>query len=114
MNPLVTAYGALVLGIVSEVIGSSLLPRTQQFTKLGPTAAAIASFIVALFFLSHALKLIPLGVTYAIWCGVGMVLTAMVSVHVYRSPLDLPAILGIILIICGVVVINIFSKTVAH
>ncbi|RWE34643.1 MAG: multidrug efflux SMR transporter [Mesorhizobium sp.] len=114
MSPLVIAYGALLLGIVSEVIGSSLLPETQQFTKLGPTAAAIASFVVALFFLSHALKLIPLGVTYAIWCGVGMMLTAMVSIHVYKSPLDLPAMLGIILIICGVVVINVFSKTVGH
>ncbi|CDX47011.1 multidrug resistance protein; DLP12 prophage [Mesorhizobium sp. ORS 3359] len=114
MSPLVIAYGALLLGIVSEVIGSSLLPETQQFTKLGPAAAAIASFIVALFFLSHALKLIPLGLACAIWCGVGMVLTTLVSIQVYRSPLDLPAILGIILIICGVVVINVFSKTVAH
>ncbi|WP_027163129.1 SMR family transporter [Mesorhizobium sp. WSM1293] len=114
MNPLVIAYSALVLGIVSEVIGSSLLPETRQFTKLGPTAAAIASFVVALFFLSHALKLIPLGVTYAIWCGVGIVLTTIVSVQVYRTPLDLPAVLGIILIICGVAVINVFSKTVGH
>ncbi|MER9794151.1 SMR family transporter [Mesorhizobium sp. M0213] len=114
MNPLLAAYGALALGIVSEVIGTSLLPRTEQFTKLGPTAAAITSFIVALFFLSHALKLIPLGVTYAIWCGVGMVLTATVSVLVYRSSFDLPAVLGIILIICGVVMINVFSKSVAH
>ncbi|ANT54195.1 DMT family transporter [Mesorhizobium amorphae] len=114
MSPLITAYGALVLGIVSEVIGSSLLPKTQQFTKLGPTAAAIASFIIALFFLSHALRLIPLGLTYAIWCGIGMVLTATVSVFLYRSPFDLPAILGILLIICGVVVINVCSKSIGH
>ncbi|MDX8457049.1 SMR family transporter [Mesorhizobium sp. VK9D] len=114
MNPLLAAYGALALGIVSEVIGSSLLPRTEQFTKLGPTAAAITSFIIALFFLSHALKLIPLGVTYAVWCGVGMVLTAAVSMLVYRSPLDLAAVLGIVLIICGVVVMNVFSKNVPH
>ncbi|WP_353039154.1 multidrug efflux SMR transporter [Mesorhizobium sp. M1300] len=109
-----TAYGALVLGIVSEVIGSSLLPKTQQFTKLGPTAAAIASFIIALFFLSHALKLIPLGLTYAIWCGIGMVLTAAVSVFLYRSPFDLPAIIGMLFIICGVVVINVFSNSIGH
>lgn len=114
MSPLVIAYGALALGIVSEVIGSSLLPRTEQFTKLGPTAAAIASFIVALFFLSHALKVVPLGVTYAIWCGVGMVLTAVVSVVFYRSPLDPAAVLGILFIICGVVVINVFSTSVPH
>ncbi|RWL75884.1 MAG: QacE family quaternary ammonium compound efflux SMR transporter [Mesorhizobium sp.] len=114
MNPLITAYGALVLGIISEVIGSSLLPKTQQFTKLGPTAAAIASFIIALFLLSHALKLLPLGLTYAIWCGIGMALTATVSVFLYRSPVDVLGILGILLIISGVVVITAFSKSIGH
>ncbi|WP_246592216.1 DMT family transporter [Aminobacter anthyllidis] len=81
--------------------------------RLRPTALVIASFIVALFFLSHALRVIPLGVTYAIWCGVGIVLTTIVSIVVYRSPLDLPAALGIFLIICGVVVMNIFSKSIS-
>lgn len=114
MNPLFAAYATLGLAIFAEVAGSSLLPRTAGFTKIGPTLAAIAFFILALFLLSHTVKTIPLGITYAIWCGIGIILTAAVSVFVYRLPLDLPALIGIGLIIAGVVVMNVFSKSVAH
>lgn len=114
MNQLLVAYAALGLAIVSEVAGSSLLPKTEGLTKIWPTLAAIAFFTLALFLLSQTVKTIPLSIAYAIWCGVGIVLTAAVSVLVYRLPLDMPAIVGICLIISGVVVMNMFSKSIAH
>lgn len=114
MNPIIAAYATLGLAIVSEVAGSSLLPRTEGFTRIGPSFAAIMFFILALFLLSHVVKVIPLGITYAIWCGVGIILTALVSLFVYRLPLDWPAVIGIGLIMAGVVVMNVFSKSVVH
>jgi small multidrug resistance pump len=113
MNPLI-AYGALAIAIVAEVSGSSLLQKTEQFTKLWPTLAMALCFVVSLFFLSQALKVIPLGVAYAIWGGLGIVLTATVSVVVFRMSLDFWAIVGIAMIVGGVLVMNLLSHSTAH
>ncbi len=107
-------YLFLGLAILFEVIGSSFIKASDGFTKLLPTLTVAVAYLVCFYFLSLALKVIPLGVTYAIWAGVGIVLTAMVSVFIFRQAIDLPAIAGITLIIAGVLVINIFSKTVVH
>ncbi|MET2825661.1 DMT family transporter [Mesorhizobium shangrilense] len=114
MSPTLIAYGALALAIICEVTGSSLLQKSEQFSRLIPTLAMALCFVAALFFLSQALKLIPLGVAYAIWAGLGIVLTSLVSVFVFRFTLDAAALAGIALIVSGVVVMNVFSNSVAH
>ena len=86
---------------------------SDGFTKWLPSAIVVASYIICFYFLSLALRTIPLGVAYAIWAGLGIVLTAAVSVLIFKQKLDLPAIIGITLIVFGVVIMNFFSKT-AH
>lgn len=114
MSPLVAAYGSLFLAILLEVTGSSMLQKSEQFSRLGPTVAMAVCFLAALFFLSQALKVIPLGIAYAIWAGVGVVLTALIGVVIFRFTLDTPALIGLGLIVSGVVVINTFSSSAAH
>ena len=107
-------YIHLALAIILEVLGSSFLKQSDGFSKLFPTTITIISYIACFFFLSQALKSIPLGTAYAIWAGLGIVLTTAVSVIIFKQKLDLPAIIGIILIVSGVVVMNFFSKTATH
>lgn len=104
-------YLFLGLAIIFEVIGSSFIKASDGFTKLWPSSVVVVAYITCFYFLSLALKTIPLGVAYAIWAGLGIVLTAAVSVFIFKQKLDLPAIIGIILIVSGVVVMNFFSKT---
>lgn len=114
MNSLVPAYAALAAAIVCEVTGSSLLQKSEQFSRLGPTVGLVICFAASLFFLSIALKTIPLGVAYAIWAGLGMVLTAIISVVVFRFTLDAAAVVGIVLIVAGVLVMNLLSNSTSH
>lgn|SRR5690606_14395786 len=107
-------YLFLSLAIILEVIGSSFMKASNGFSKIIPTSITIVAYIACFFFLSQALKHIPLGIAYAIWGGLGIVLTAIISVVIFKQPLDLPAIIGIILIVSGVFVMNFFSKTAAH
>ena len=107
-------YLYLTLAIVLEVLATSLLGKSEGFTKWLFAVGSLLSYGVCFYFLSLALKNIPLGVAYAIWSGVGIVLTAIVSVLVFKSKIDLPFVLGSLLIIAGVVVINLFSKTSGH
>ncbi|MET4141132.1 multidrug efflux SMR transporter [Pedobacter sp. UYP1] len=107
-------YLFLGLAITLEVIGSSFLKASDGFSKLLPSIITFIALVGCFFFFSQALKSIPLGIAYAIWAGLGIVLTAAVSVVIFKQTLDLPAILGILLIITGVIVMNVFSKTNAH
>lgn len=107
-------YVFLALAIISEVIGSSFLNASNQFTKLVPASITVVAYLACFYFLSLALKSIPLGVAYAIWGGLGIVLTAIISVIIFKQKMDLPAVLGIVLIVAGVVVLNFFSKTSGH
>ncbi|MBK8657518.1 MAG: multidrug efflux SMR transporter [Bacteroidetes bacterium] len=107
-------YLFLSLAIVLEVVGSSFMKASDGFSKLLPTAITIVAYIACFFFMSQALKSIPLGIAYAIWGGLGIVLTAIISVVVFKQSLDIPAIIGIILIVTGVIVMNFFSKSAAH
>lgn len=113
MNPLVT-YGALFAAIVFEVIGTSFLQQTQQWTRLIPTLCMGASYAVAFYLLSITLLTMPVGVAYAIWSGLGIVLISLVGLVVFKQSLDLPAIIGLGLIIAGVVIVNLFSESVRH
>ncbi len=107
-------YLFLALAIILEVIGSSFMKASNGFSKVIPTSITVVAYIACFFFLSQALKHIPLGIAYAIWGGLGIVLTAIISVVIFKQSLDLPAIIGIILIVSGVFVMNFFSKTAAH
>lgn len=114
MNALLSAYILLGFAIICEVIGSTFLVKSDGFSKLIPSLLVILFFSVAFFLLSHVIKTIPMGIAYAIWSAVGMVLTAAVGYFVFKQNLDLPAILGIAMIIAGVVVIHLFSNATTH
>jgi small multidrug resistance pump len=107
-------YAFLFVAIVAEVIATSFLKGSDGFTRLWPSVASVAGYAVAFFFLSLTLRTIPTGIAYAIWSGVGIVLISLVSWLWFGQKLDGPAILGLGLIIAGVVVVNVFSKSVAH
>lgn len=114
MNPLYMAYAMLALAIITEVTGSTFLVKSEGFTKLWPSLAVVVLFSIAFYLLSQVIKVIPLGIAYAIWAGVGIVLTALIGFFVFRQSLDVAAMVGIGLIVSGVVVINLFSNATGH
>ena len=107
-------YLYLAIAIVGEVIGTSTLKATEDFTRLWPSIITIAGYGTAFYFMALSLKGIPVGIAYAIWAGLGIVLVAIVAAVVYRQVPDLAALTGMVLIISGVVVIQMFSKTTVH
>ena len=109
-----TTYLYLAVAIAAEVIATSALRAAEGFTVLWPSLIAVIGYVVAFYFLSLTLKTMPVGVAYAIWSGVGIVVVSIVALVLYKQVLDLPAILGMGLILAGVVVINLFSKTTGH
>ena len=114
MNPILISYGALAVAIICEVTGSTFLQKSEQFTRLVPTATMALFYVASFYFLSIALKAMPLGIAYAVWGGLGIVLTAIVSVVVFRHPLDAWAYVGSALIVSGVMVMNLLSKASGH
>jgi small multidrug resistance pump len=108
------AFIYLALAIVAEVVATSALKATDGFTRPGPSLIVVAGYVVAFYMLSLVLRTIPVGIAYAIWAGLGIVLVALVGVLVYGQRPDLPAVLGIALIVTGVVVIQLFSRISAH
>lgn len=108
------AYAVLTIAIVFEVIGTSFLMASQQFTRLWPTAGMAAAYLVSFYFLSQALNHLPLGIAYALWSGLGIVLTLGIGIFVFRQVPDLPAVVGVALILAGVLVINGFSQAAGH
>ena len=108
--------GYLYLGIAvaAEVIATSALKASDGFTRPLPTVIVALGYGVAFYFLSLVLKTVPVGVAYAIWSGAGIVLIGLIGWLVLKQPLDVPAMLGMGLIVLGVVVIQLFSKTAGH
>lgn len=107
-------YLFLSLAIVAEVIATSALKLSDGFSRLMPSIITVIFYGVSFYCLSLTMRTLPTGIIYAIWSGVGIVLIVTVSWLFYGQKLDLPAILGMLLIILGVIVINLFSKSVAH
>ncbi|POP51191.1 DMT family transporter [Zhongshania marina] len=108
------AYIYLAIAIISEVIATSALKSSDGFSKLMPSIAVVLGYGIAFYCLSIVLRTMPVGITYAIWSGLGVVLIAIVGLLYYGQRLDLPALLGMCLIVAGVVVINVFSNSVTH
>jgi len=114
VNPVFLSYLLLAIAIISEVIGTTFLVKSKGFTKLGPTFAMVLFYILSFYLLSQVTKVIPIGIAYAIWGGVGIVLTAFIGIFFFKQFLDSAAIIGISMIIGGVLVINLFSSSVGH
>ncbi|UXI04358.1 DMT family transporter [Photobacterium sp. TY1-4] len=110
LPPLVTLSFAIVL----EVLATSWLPRTNQFTAVVPTAGVLVGYGLAFYLLSLTVQNMPLGVAYAIWCGAGIVLVALIAWLLHGQKLDGYAIVGIALILLGTVIINVFSTAIDH
>ncbi|WP_419781451.1 DMT family transporter [Maridesulfovibrio sp.] len=109
-----TAYVNLIIAIVFEVVATSALKASEGFTKLIPSLIVIVGYVATFYFFSLVLKTMPVGVAYAIWCGLGIVLVTLMGIFLYGQTPDLPAVLGMGLILSGVCVINYFSKTIVH
>ncbi|MFO3904702.1 EmrE family multidrug efflux SMR transporter [Enterobacter hormaechei] len=106
----------LLLGgaIVAEVIGTTLMKYAEGFTRLWPSVGTIFCYCTAFYLLAQTLSTIPTGIAYAIWSGAGIVLISLLGWLVSGQKLDFPALAGMFLIIAGVLVINIFSKSSPH
>ncbi len=106
------AYLYLALAIVAEVIATSALKASAGFTRLGPTLLVASGYALAFYCLTQVLRYLPLGVTYAVWSGLGIVLITLVGVVAFQQIPDWPAIIGMALIVSGVTVMHLFSDTV--
>lgn len=112
MNPISWLY--LGVAIVAEVIGTSALKASDGFTRLWPSLMVVVGYACAFWLLALTLRSIPVGVAYAIWSGLGIVLIALVGVVLFEQKLDIPAMLGMGLIVSGVIVMSVFSKSTGH
>lgn len=104
----------LLLVIVSEVVATSALKSSESFSRLWPSVLTVVGYGVAFYLLSLTLREMPVGIAYAIWSGVGIVLVSLAAVVLFGQKLDLPALIGMGLIVAGVIVINVCSKSVVH
>ena len=104
----------LLLAIVSEVVATSALKSSESFSRLWPSVLTVVGYGVAFYLLSLTLREMPVGIAYAVWSGVGIVLVSLAAVVLFGQKLDLPALIGMGLIVAGVIVINVCSKSVVH
>ena len=107
-------YTSLALAIVAEVVATSALQASAGFTRLGPSVLVVLGYGVAFYCLSLTLRTVPVGVAYALWSGLGIVLITAMGWVLYQQRVDAAALVGMALIMAGVAVIQLFSKTTAH
>ncbi len=105
---------AIAIAIVAEVTATTALKASNEFTRLWPSLIVVAGYGVAFYFMTISMRVLPVGIMYAIWSGLGIVLISIIGWLVYKQTLDVPAMIGMGLIILGVIVINVFSKSVGH
>lgn len=108
------AYLTLILAVIAETIGTSALQASQQFSRLVPSVLVLLGYGTALYLLSFTLRTMPVGVVYALWSGLGILFIALIGFLAFGQKLDLPAVAGMALILAGILVINLFSKTATH
>jgi small multidrug resistance pump len=111
---LTVVYSVLVIAIIFEVLGTSAMQAAQHFSRLLPTLLMIVCYGIAFYFLSWSLRYVPVGIAYAIWSGLGIVLISLVGYFAFGQKLDLAAVIGLGLIVAGVFVLNFFSKSTFH
>lgn len=107
-------YLTLLLAVAFETIGTTALQASQQFTRLWPSILVVVAYGISFYLLSVTLRFMPVGVVYALWSGLGIVFIALIGWLVFRQALDLPALIGIALIVGGIAVIQLFSNTTPH
>ncbi|WKZ91577.1 multidrug efflux SMR transporter [Chimaeribacter arupi] len=107
-------WGILIAAILAEVVATSALKASDGFSRLGPTLLMAAGYGIAFYLLSLTLRTMPVGVVYAIWSGLGVVLITLVGWVLFGQKLDTPALLGMALIVAGVIIMNLFSHSVSH
>ena len=110
----IQTYATLLIAITLEVIGTNFLQRSEQFTRIVPTLLMGLCYAASFYFLSLVLRSMPLGIAYAIWSGLGIVLVSVIGLVVFGQKLDFAATLGLGLIVAGVVIVNLFSSSVSH
>ncbi|MBT0780625.1 MULTISPECIES: DMT family transporter [Paracoccus] len=110
----VLTYATLFTAITLEVVGTTFLQRSEQFTRLVPTLLMGLCYAGSFYFLSLALRAMPLGIAYAIWSGLGIVLVSLIGLVVFGQRLDFAAVVGLSMIVAGVVIVNLFSGSVTH
>ncbi|MBK5934253.1 small multidrug resistance pump [Rhodovulum imhoffii] len=107
-------YVFLLLAVMTETAATSALQASQQFTRLIPSAIVVLGYALSFYLLSLTLKYMPLGIVYAMWSGLGVVFIALIGWLAFNQRIDIPAIVGMGLIVAGIVVINLFSETAMH
>ena len=107
-------YIFLIFAIIAETIGTTALQASQQFTRLWPSVIVVVAYGVSFYLLALTLRVMPVGVVYAMWSGLGIVMIAVIGYLVFGQRLDLPAVIGIGMILCGILVIHLFSQTSPH
>ena len=107
-------YLYLAIAVAFETIGTSAMQASQQFTRLWPSVLVIVGYAISFYFMALTLRYMPVGIVYAPWSGLGIILIALIGYAVFGQKLDLPAIAGLGLIIAGIVVIQLFSNATAH
>ena len=108
------AYIYLAVAIVAEVVATSALKASEEFTRWIPSMIVVIGYGAAFYYMTLVLRSIPIGITYAVWAGLGIVLVTVIGAVLYKQIPDMPAMIGIGLIVAGVIVINVFSKTIGH
>ncbi|WP_419870574.1 DMT family transporter [Chryseobacterium sp. CT-SW4] len=108
------SYIYLILAILFEIVATTYLKKSEEFSKFLPSVITVAGYAAAFYFLSLTLKQIPIGITYAIWSGVGIICITIIGALTFKQTPDFPAVIGIIFIIIGVLIINLFSKMGTH
>jgi len=108
------AFVYLIIAIIAEVIATSAMKASDGFSQLFPSIITIIGYAFAIYFLSLTMKTIPVGITYALWSGAGIILVSLVGFFYYKQHLDLAAIIGLIFMIIGILIIHIFSNSTTH
>ncbi|ENU56968.1 DMT family transporter [Acinetobacter guillouiae] len=101
----------LIIAIVAEVIATSAMKASDGFSQLSASIITVIGYAVAIYFLSLTMKTIPVGITYALWSGAGIILVSLVGFFYYKQHLDLAAIIGLVFMIIGILIIHLFSKS---
>jgi small multidrug resistance pump len=107
-------YLILALAVLAETIGTTALQASQQFTRMGPSVLVVIAYSISFYLLSITLRSMPVGIVYALWSGLGIILIAGIGWVVFEQRLDLPAVVGLGMIVGGIAVIHLFSATAPH